>query len=150
MLLCQARHRYACLAGLLRQAPLEFDRMIRPPFARRPFGFIGQFGSHYLFGGNYFGFSGLRRPDGSGTTLTFQLGLDVLLIDSWSERWRTDSSYWNYSLGEKKGVQVFELMAAGKSLNAIAEGLSLSAKAAADAEDEDAIHCRTDPIRNEA
>jgi hypothetical protein len=61
---------YARFAGLLRQAQFEFDRMIRPAFACRPFGFIGQFGSHHFFGGNHFRFFGYRRPDGSGKTLT--------------------------------------------------------------------------------
>jgi hypothetical protein len=70
MLACQTGNRYARFACLLRQAALEIKRMIGPPFAGRHRGFFGQFGSRYLFDGNYFGSSKEGRPDGRALTLT--------------------------------------------------------------------------------
>jgi hypothetical protein len=51
VLLRQLRNGYAGLARALREGALEVERMIRSPFARRPIGRIGHFGSHYFLVG---------------------------------------------------------------------------------------------------
>lgn len=72
VLLGQPGHGDAGLACFLSQAAFEIDRMIRLALARRPADFIGHFGSHYSFGGNYFESSRYQCLHSSEATLTLE------------------------------------------------------------------------------